>query len=38
MADALFAYVPEHKMIIEGDIATAAEDLSGGDSGLDNIA
>lgn len=34
---ALFAYVPEHTMIIEGDIATAAEDLSGGDSWLDNI-
>jgi hypothetical protein len=29
-ADALFAYVPEHKMIIEGDIATAAEDLHWG--------
>src|SRR5262249_19584392 len=27
MADGLFAYVPEHKMIIEGDIATAAEEL-----------
>jgi glyoxylase-like metal-dependent hydrolase (beta-lactamase superfamily II) len=39
MADALFAYVPEHKMIIEGDIATAAEDLQWwGDSWLDNIA
>lgn len=25
MADALFAYVPEHKMIIEGNIATAAD-------------
>ncbi|PWT86924.1 MAG: hypothetical protein C5B57_00215, partial [Blastocatellia bacterium] len=39
MADALFAYLPEHKMIIEGDIATAAEDLQWwGDSWLDNIA
>ena len=39
MADALFAYVPEHKMIIEGDIVTAAEDLQWwGDSWLDNIA
>ena len=39
MGDALFAYVPEHKMIIEGDIATAAEDLQWwGDSWLDNIA
>ena len=39
MADALFAYVPEHKMMIEGDIATAAEELQWwGDSWLDNIA
>jgi len=39
MADGLFAYVPEHKMIIEGDIATAAEELQWwGDSWLDNIA
>ena len=39
MAEALFAYVPEHKMIIEGDIATAAEELQWwGDSWLDNIA
>ena len=39
MADALFAYIPEHKMIIEGDIATAAEELQWwGDSWLDNIA
>jgi metal-dependent hydrolase (beta-lactamase superfamily II) len=27
MADGLFAYVPEHKMMIEADIATAAEEL-----------
>ena len=39
MADGLFAYVPEHKMMIEGDIATAAEELQWwGDSWLDNIA
>jgi glyoxylase-like metal-dependent hydrolase (beta-lactamase superfamily II) len=38
-ADNLFAYVPEHKMIIEADVATAAEDLQWwGDSWLDNIA
>jgi len=37
-ADGLFAYVPEHKMMIEGDIATAAEDLQWwGNSWLDNI-
>jgi len=39
MAEAVFAYVPEHKMMIEGDIATAAEELQWwGDSWLDNIA
>jgi len=39
MADGVFAYIPEHKMMIEGDIATAAEDLQWwGDSWLDNIA
>ena len=39
MADSLFAYIPEHKMMIEADIATAAEDLQWwGDSWLDNIA
>ena len=39
MADAVFAYIPEHKMMIEGDIATAAEELQWwGDSWLDNIA
>lgn len=38
-ADNLFAYIPEHKMIIEADVATAAEDLQWwGDSWLDNIA
>ena len=38
MADGLFAYIPEHKAMIEGDIATAAEDLQWwGDSWLDNI-
>jgi glyoxylase-like metal-dependent hydrolase (beta-lactamase superfamily II) len=39
MADAVFAYIPEHRMMIEGDIATAAEELQWwGDSWLDNIA
>jgi hypothetical protein len=39
MADAVFAYIPEHKIMIEADIATAAEDLQWwGDSWLDNIA
>jgi glyoxylase-like metal-dependent hydrolase (beta-lactamase superfamily II) len=39
MADAVLAYIPEHKAMIEGDIATAAEDLQWwGDSWLDNIA
>ena len=39
MADGLFAYIPEHKMIIEGDVATAAEELQWwGDSWLANIA
>lgn len=39
MADGVFAYIPEHKIMIEGDIATAAEDLQWwGDSWLDNIA
>jgi glyoxylase-like metal-dependent hydrolase (beta-lactamase superfamily II) len=38
MADAVFAYIPEHKALIEGDIATAAEDLQWwGDSWMDNI-
>jgi glyoxylase-like metal-dependent hydrolase (beta-lactamase superfamily II) len=39
MAEALFAYIPEHRMMIEGDIATAAEELQWwGDSWLENIA
>ena len=39
MADAVFAYIPEHQIMIEGDIATAALDLQWwGDSWLDNIA
>jgi glyoxylase-like metal-dependent hydrolase (beta-lactamase superfamily II) len=39
MADAVFAYIPEHKVMIDADIATAAEDLQWwGDSWLDNIA
>jgi glyoxylase-like metal-dependent hydrolase (beta-lactamase superfamily II) len=38
-ADNLFAYIPEHRMMIEADVATAAEDLQWwGDSWLDNIA
>jgi glyoxylase-like metal-dependent hydrolase (beta-lactamase superfamily II) len=38
MADAVFAYIPEHRIMIEGDIATAAVDLQWwGDSWLDNI-
>ena len=38
-ADNLFAYIPEHRMIIEADVATASEDLQWwGDSWLDNIA
>ena len=39
MAESVFAYIPEHKMMIEADIATAAEELQWwGDSWLDNIA
>ncbi|MGE0444305.1 MAG: MBL fold metallo-hydrolase [Vicinamibacterales bacterium] len=39
MADAVFAYIPEHRIMIEADIATAAEDLQWwGDSWLENIA
>jgi glyoxylase-like metal-dependent hydrolase (beta-lactamase superfamily II) len=39
MGDGLFAYIPEHKMVIEADVATAAEELQWwGDSWLDNIA
>ena len=38
MADAVFAYIPEHRAMIEGDIATAAEDLQWwGDSWQANI-
>ena len=38
-ADNLFAYIPEHRMMIEADVATAAVDLQWwGDSWLDNIA
>jgi glyoxylase-like metal-dependent hydrolase (beta-lactamase superfamily II) len=38
MADALFAYMPEHKMTLEADIATAAVDLQWwGDSYRDNV-
>src|SRR5678815_4940453 len=29
LADGLIAYIPEHKMMIEADIATAAEELQG---------
>jgi hypothetical protein len=39
MADGVFAYMPEHRIMIDADIATAAEDLQWwGDSWLDNIA
>jgi glyoxylase-like metal-dependent hydrolase (beta-lactamase superfamily II) len=39
LADGVFAYIPEHRMVIEADIATSAEDLQWwGDSWLDNIA
>ena len=39
MADAVFAYMPEHRIMIDADLATAAEDLQWwGDSWLDNIA
>jgi glyoxylase-like metal-dependent hydrolase (beta-lactamase superfamily II) len=39
MADGVFAYLPEHKIMVEGDVATAAEDLQWwGDSWLENIA
>jgi glyoxylase-like metal-dependent hydrolase (beta-lactamase superfamily II) len=38
MADAVFAYMPENKAMIEGDIATAAEELQWwGDSWQENI-
>ena len=39
MADGVFAYMPEHRIMIEGDIATASEELQWwGNSWLDNIA
>ena len=39
LADGVLAYIPEHRMIIEADLATAAVDLQWwGDSWLDNIA
>jgi glyoxylase-like metal-dependent hydrolase (beta-lactamase superfamily II) len=38
-ADNLFAYIPEHRMMIEADVATASPDLQWwGDSWIDNIA
>jgi hypothetical protein len=38
LADGLMAYIPEHKMLIEADIATAADELQWwGDSWLKNI-
>jgi glyoxylase-like metal-dependent hydrolase (beta-lactamase superfamily II) len=38
MADAVLAYIPEHRALIEADVATAAEDLQWwGDSWQDNI-
>jgi glyoxylase-like metal-dependent hydrolase (beta-lactamase superfamily II) len=38
MADAVFAYIPEHRIYVEADVVTAAEDLQWwGDSWLDNI-
>jgi glyoxylase-like metal-dependent hydrolase (beta-lactamase superfamily II) len=38
LADGVLAYIPEHKMIIEADVATAAEELQWwGDSWLKNI-
>ena len=39
MGDGVLAYIPEHKIYIEADIATAAEEIQWwGDSWLDNIA
>jgi glyoxylase-like metal-dependent hydrolase (beta-lactamase superfamily II) len=39
LADGVLAYIPEHKMVIEADVATAAEELQWwGDSWLKNIA
>ena len=37
-ADNLIAYIPEHRLLIEADVATAAEDLQWwGDSWIDNV-
>jgi glyoxylase-like metal-dependent hydrolase (beta-lactamase superfamily II) len=39
LADGVFAYIPEHKLYIEADVLTAAEELQWwGDSWLDNVA
>jgi hypothetical protein len=39
MADAVFAYIPEHKIAIEGDLGTATDDLNWwGESWFDNMA
>lgn len=39
LADGVFAYIPEHKIYIEADVLTAAEELQWwGDSWLDNLA
>jgi hypothetical protein len=39
MAEAVIAYIPEHKLFLEADLATAAEELQWwGDSFLENIA
>jgi glyoxylase-like metal-dependent hydrolase (beta-lactamase superfamily II) len=39
LADGVFAYIPEHKIYIEADVLTAAEELQWwGDSWLENIA
>ncbi len=38
LADGVFAYIPEHKIYIEADVLTAAEELQWwGDSFLDNV-
>jgi glyoxylase-like metal-dependent hydrolase (beta-lactamase superfamily II) len=39
IGDGVFAYIPEHRIYIEADIATAAEEIQWwGDSFLDNVA
>ncbi len=39
LADGVFAYIPEHRLYIEADVLTAAEELQWwGDSWLDNVA